>query len=103
MCGIAGVIAKSGAATSLPRLKKATRILSHRGPEEESFWMNEESTVAFGHRRLCIIDLSKKAAQPMHYAGRYTITYNGELYNYTEIKKELEVKGHQLSPSLIQR
>ena len=95
MCGIAGVIAKLGAATSLPRLKKATRILSHRGPEEESFWMNEESTVAFGHRRLCIIDLSKKAAQPMHYAGRYTITYNGELYNYTEIKKELEVKGHQ--------
>ncbi|MDB5206630.1 MAG: asnB [Flavisolibacter sp.] len=95
MCGIAGIVSKSEVATFLPRLKKATGILSHRGPEEEIFWSNEEGTVAFGHRRLCIIDLSKKAAQPMHYADRYTIVYNGEIYNYREVKKELQNKGHQ--------
>jgi asparagine synthase (glutamine-hydrolysing) len=97
MCGIAGIVSKSGASNLLPRLKKATGLLIHRGPEEEGFWMNEESTTALGHRRLCIIDLSKKAAQPMHYAERYTIVYNGEIYNYKEIKKELENKGHHFN------
>jgi asparagine synthase (glutamine-hydrolysing) len=94
MCGIAGFISKSVAAGSLHRLKKATTTLSHRGPDGEGFWMNEEGTVALGHRRLSIIDLSKMAAQPMGYANRYTIIYNGELYNYCELKKELENKGH---------
>jgi asparagine synthase (glutamine-hydrolysing) len=94
MCGIAGMVSKSGVPGLLPQLKKATGTLLHRGPEEEGFWANEQRTVAFGHRRLCIIDLSKKAAQPMHYAGRYTIIYNGEIYNYCEIKNELESKGH---------
>jgi len=95
MCGIAGIISRKNGADSFAALQKATHSLSHRGPEQEAFWQNEDSTVAFGHRRLCIIDLSNAAAQPMHYAGRFTIVYNGEIYNYLELKKELETKGHR--------
>ena len=94
MCGIAGIISPNNLQDALPSLQKATRLLAHRGPEKESFWTNNKGTVAFGHRRLCIIDLSEAAAQPMHYAERYSIVYNGEIYNYREIKKELEAKGH---------
>ena len=94
MCGIAGVVTKQNVREASQFLEKATNKLSHRGPEEESFWINEKDTTAFGHRRLCIIDLSKAGAQPMHYASRYTIIYNGELYNYLEVKKELETQGH---------
>ena len=69
-------------------------MLAHRGPEAEGFWTNGAATVSFGHRRLCVLDLSEAAAQPMHYNGHYTIVYNGEIYNYREIKKELEAAGH---------
>ena len=93
MCGIAGVITTQGVQHSLPLLQKATRSLAHRGPEQETFWTNDH-TVAFGHRRLCIIDLTEAASQPMHYAGRYTIIFNGEIYNYVEIRIELQKKGH---------
>lgn len=94
MCGIAGIISRKNGADSFAALQKATHSLAHRGPEQEAFWQNEDGTVAFGHRRLCIIDLSPAAAQPMHYAERFTIIYNGEIYNYLELKKELQTKGH---------
>lgn len=76
--------------------------LAHRGPDGEGYWINESQSVGFAHRRLSIIDLSESAAQPMHYASggvaesalRYTITYNGELYNFPEIKKQLISKGY---------
>jgi asparagine synthase (glutamine-hydrolyzing) len=71
-----------------------TDALAHRGPDGEAFWMNSKQTAGFGHRRLAIIDLSSAAAQPMHYAGRYTIVYNGEIYNYIEIKASLLQKGY---------
>lgn len=67
--------------------------MQHRGPEGEGFYTNNEGTVAFGHRRLCIIDLTKAAAQPMSFSDRYRIAYNGELYNYLEIKDGLAKKG----------
>lgn len=91
MCGIAGII--SGTGHQLQRLEGATRLLRHRGPEGEGFFINEGGTAALGHQRLCIIDLSPAAKQPMGYADRYTIVYNGELYNYIELKAELEQKG----------
>lgn len=94
MCGIAGIVSKKVTDTSSGLIKAATATLRHRGPESEGFWANKKGTVSFGHSRLCIIDLSTAAAQPMHYANRYTIIYNGEIYNYSELKKELAVKGY---------
>ena len=67
--------------------------LRHRGPESEGFWTNAEKTVCFAHRRLCILDLSSEAAQPFHYL-HYTLVFNGEIYNYIELKKELQQVGY---------
>ena len=69
-----------------------TDTIVHRGPDGEGYWINEENSLALGHRRLSIIDLSDDANQPMKYQN-YVITFNGEIYNYLEIKKQLEVKG----------
>jgi asparagine synthase (glutamine-hydrolysing) len=68
--------------------------LSHRGPDGEGYWCNTKKTVHLGHRRLSIIDLSDAAAQPMHYLDRYTIVYNGEIYNYPELRNTLITLGH---------
>ena len=68
-----------------------TDALAHRGPDAEGKWMN--STIALGNRRLSIIDLSSAGNQPMHYLDRYRIIHNGEIYNYIELKKELQKKG----------
>lgn len=94
MCGIAGRISKHNNEEAQRQLQKATATLAHRGPEAEGLWTNKAATVSFGHRRLCIIDLSDAASQPMHYSDRYTLIYNGEIYNYRELKKALEAEGH---------
>lgn len=93
MCGIAGYIDKSGKyKTSRKMLKKMTDTIIHRGPDAEGQWIDEK--VAMGHRRLSIIDLDLKSNQPMFsHDGRFVITYNGEIYNYIELKEELEKKG----------
>ena len=72
-----------------------TNLISHRGPDAEGFYINEE--LALGHRRLSILDTSTNGNQPMHYLDRYVITYNGEIYNYREIKKELQKKAYTFS------
>ena len=69
--------------------------LSHRGPDGEGFWINANNTVGLSHRRLSIIDLSAAAAQPMHYLERYSIVYNGEIYNYKEIRSDLQKAGYR--------
>ena len=71
--------------------------LSHRGPDGEGVWINKSNTTGFSHRRLAIIDLSPAAAQPMHYAERYSIVYNGEIYNYKEIRSDLQKAGYPFS------
>lgn len=68
--------------------------LAHRGPDGEGFYINTSETLGFAHRRLAIIDLSSAGIQPMHYAERYTIVYNGELYNFPELKRELKKAGY---------
>ena len=95
MCGIAGILLASRR-VELDGLKKMTDTIKHRGPDGEGHWINDKKNIGFGHRRLSIIDLTEKGSQPMHYLnGRYTITYNGEIYNYLEIKNELIKKGYQ--------
>lgn len=94
MCGIAGILSPDSRNISLPHLKSMCDQIVHRGPDGEGQWINQESTVGLGHRRLSIIDLSESGKQPMHYLDRYTLTFNGEIYNYLEIKKKLLEKGY---------
>jgi asparagine synthase (glutamine-hydrolysing) len=95
MCGISGFI-DFNRKTTKEILEKMNRIMAHRGPDGEGYGMyqNDTATVGLGHRRLSIIDLSAGGNQPQTY-GALHITFNGEIYNYAEIKKELEAKGHQ--------
>ena len=94
MCGIAGVISSNPRFVSADRIKKMTDSLAHRGPDAEGHWTNADKTTALGNRRLAIIDLSNAGNQPMLYLNRYTIIHNGEVYNYVEIKEELQTKGY---------
>jgi asparagine synthase (glutamine-hydrolysing) len=72
-----------------------TDAIVHRGPDGEGQWVNSQQRVGLGHRRLSIIDLSDAGAQPMHFLGRYHITFNGEIYNYLELKLDLIQKGYR--------
>jgi asparagine synthase (glutamine-hydrolysing) len=93
MCGIAGIY-KNHEPVRLEEIKGMTDSVAHRGPDGEGHWINSAATVALGHRRLSIIDLSNDGAQPMHFSnGRYTITFNGEIYNYVEIREQLIKQG----------
>lgn len=92
MCGIAGLVARRNGLDLRLLIKEMTGRVRHRGPDDEGFY--ERGRVALGHRRLSIIDLSVAGHQPMGYAdGRYVITYNGEIYNYLELRSELEALG----------
>ena len=100
MCGIAGLI-DWRAATSADALRAAgeamNETLRHRGPDDSGIWAEAESGVVLGQRRLAIIDLSPGGAQPMHSADRrYVITFNGEIYNYRDIRKELAAAGRAM-------
>jgi len=95
MCGIAGIISHNGQKVSESQLKALTDPISHRGPDGEGFWINDQEMLGMGHRRLAIIDTGASGRQPMHYRERYTISYNGEIYNYKELRKQLETLGHQ--------
>lgn len=86
MCGIAGIIGKNADEAVV---KKMTDAIAHRGPDGEGFF--NAPGIALGHRRLKIIDLTDNARQPMTTAdGRYTIIFNGEVYNYLELRREIE-------------
>lgn len=95
MCGIAGLITPDKSLIELRLLKKMADSLAHRGPDGEGFWTNKNNNTGFAHRRLSILDLSREGAQPMHFAQRYTIVYNGEIYNYIELKAALQKAGYK--------
>ncbi len=97
MCGIAGIYAFSPSAAPADRaeLRAIRDHMAARGPDGLGEWFSNDGRVAFGHRRLAIIDLSDAGAQPMQSAdGQIVITFNGEIYNYRELRKELEAQGH---------
>jgi asparagine synthase (glutamine-hydrolysing) len=90
MCGIAGF---QGAFDEL-LLGRMGQMLAHRGPDDHGTWFDLEHRVGFAHRRLSIIDLSPRGHQPMPSAsGRYWLIYNGEVYNYRELRQELRAAG----------
>ena len=97
MCGIAGIVSTNRNEVNQQRLKKMTDIIAHRGPDGEGYWISPNANVGLGHRRLSIIDLSHAADQPMHYAERYTLIFNGEIYNYIELKETLIKQGYSFS------
>ena len=88
MCGIAGIIENRGKEVSRTSLKKMTDSIAHRGPDDEGIFLS--GTIGLGHRRLSILDVSSAGHQPMpNKDGTLWITFNGEIYNYIELKKEL--------------
>jgi asparagine synthase (glutamine-hydrolysing) len=92
MCGIAGILNLDGASVSGELLKEMTDVIAHRGPDGEGHWI--EGNVGIGHRRLAIIDLSPAGHQPMISTDhRYVLSYNGEIYNFRELRTELEAEG----------
>jgi asparagine synthase (glutamine-hydrolysing) len=94
MCGIAGIFNRNGEPVSQVVLRKMTDAIAHRGPDGEGFYV--DSFLGLGHRRLAILDLSPAGHQPMATEdGDYVVTYNGEIYNYQELRVELEDLGHR--------
>lgn len=92
MCGIAGLW-KPGRASAAEAVSMAS-MLSHRGPDDSGAWVDESAGIALSHRRLSIIDLSPAGHQPMASpCGRFTVTFNGEIYNHRELRLELEMEG----------
>ena len=97
MCGIAGILSADPSGISPERLKRMTDAIAHRGPDGEGFYFSPSGQLGLGHRRLSIIDTSELAGQPMHYLDRYTLIHNGEIYNYIELKEQLQAKGYRFS------
>lgn len=89
MCGIVGIYGRQEQSEIEVMLNK----IKHRGPDGFGVWRDRENMVSFGHARLSIIDTSSNGNQPMSYDGRYYIVYNGEIYNYLELRQELEASG----------
>ena len=92
MCGIAGILNLDGRPVDRGTLEKMTNIIAHRGPDSAGHWI--QGNIGLGHRRLSIIDLSHAADQPMtSQAGSEVIVFNGEIYNYRELARDLEARG----------
>ncbi len=94
MCGFCGYLQLKPSSLSTEVITSMTDRIQHRGPNDQGYWQDDQGWVSLGHRRLSIIDLSPEGHQPMLSAsGRFVLTYNGEIYNFKEIKKELEKGG----------
>ena len=94
MCGITGLFGRNHDGGLDKQVKQMTVSLSHRGPDDSGFWVNENRTIAFGHRRLSVLELSKAGHQPMESTcGRFVMTFNGEIYNHLELELE---KNHYI-------
>lgn len=100
MCGIAGAIALQAVAPSLGEpldriVERMAQRLMHRGPDGSGLWKSPSGRIALAHRRLAIIDLTDTGRQPMEYAERFWVTFNGEIYNFRELRPQLLALGHR--------
>lgn len=97
MCGVSGFLWRMSQESARPLIQQMTMSLKHRGPDDSGVYLHTQKRgviLALGHRRLSILDLSDKAHQPMQDpTGRYTLSYNGEIYNYKELRQELVLEG----------
>jgi len=95
MCRIAGIVNYRGSNVNQDRLRLITDEMWRGGPDGSGYWFNSQKSVGLGHRRLSIIDLSEHASQPfLSNCRRYTLVFNGEIYNYSELKVILQQKGY---------
>src|SRR5437899_2375860 len=98
MCGIAGYLdgLRQTSAGTLERRVQAMAVqLIHRGPDDSGSWVDASVGLALASRRLAIVDLSPEGHQPMlSHSGRFVVTFNGEIYNFLELRKSLETLGH---------
>src|SRR6266851_8158521 len=93
MCGVVGFITSKHPVSS-ELITKMARALAHRGPDDEGYWSDEGSGIVLGHRRLSIVDLSPQGHQPMQSScGRYVIAFNGEVYNFLELREQLDARA----------
>ncbi|BCB96292.1 asparagine synthetase B [Dissulfurispira thermophila] len=89
MCGIVGILKRDNGLVNVDALRRATDMLAKRGPNDSGMWVERE--IGFGHRRLAVLDVTPAAHQPMiSRDGRYVIVYNGEIYNYLELRYEID-------------
>lgn len=94
MCGINGLFAYAGPPVDLGELRRTRDAMTARGPDGFGEWASEDGRVAFGHRRLAIVDLTEGGAQPMFSADRrIVVTFNGEIYNFPQLRADLETRG----------
>ncbi len=101
MCGFAGILTANANTSPADLERTAARmaeVLRHRGPDDTGVWCDADAGIALGHRRLAVIDCDPSGHQPMvTSSGRYAIAYNGEIYNYKDIAKDLRAAGHDIT------
>ena len=99
MCGIAGVVSlKQDMQLNKLLLRSISQQIAYRGPDDSGYWYSHCNQVGLAHNRLSIIDPCERSNQPMLYSqGRYVMTYNGEIYNYKSLRKELKNKGYEFN------
>lgn len=98
MCGVVGFITSRNIVTS-GLITEMASALAHRGPDDSGVWLDQDAGIALGHRRLSIVDLSPNGHQPMQSrCGRYVIAFNGEVYNFQEIRKQLDSRSASPMP-----
>jgi len=95
MCAISGKGLFCETGSTSQEILRMTKELNHRGPDDSGVFISKKRNVGLGNNRLAIIDLSKNGHQPMNYRNRYTITFNGEIYNFQEEKRKLIKLGYQ--------
>jgi len=101
MCAIAGIFVpdESGSSYNLSRLvTDMTSVMAHRGPDGSGHWADKKQRIFLGHRRLSVIDVTETGDQPMlSHDERYVVSYNGEIYNYPELRKFIETQNGGIS------